>query len=42
MGREKMRSLVTFAIALAVSAALFFALDVVLFNMQGLSFWFKG
>jgi len=37
-----MRSIVSFVIAFAVCAALFLALDVALFNIQGLSFWFKG
>lgn len=37
-----MKSIVAFAIAFAVCAGLFLMLDVVLFNMQGLSFWFKG
>lgn len=37
-----MKFLVTFAIALAVSSAIFLLLDVALFNAQGLSFTFKG
>lgn len=37
-----MKSLVTFVIAFAVCAAAFLVLDIALFKMQGLSFWYKG
>jgi hypothetical protein len=37
-----MKYLLAFIVALTVCAALFLALDVLLFNVQGLSFTFKG
>ena len=37
-----MRSIVSFVVAFGACVVLFLMLDVVLFNMQGLSFWFKG
>ncbi len=37
-----MKSLIAFVVALAVCLVFFLALDVALFNAQGLSFMFKG
>lgn len=37
-----MKFIVTFVVALAVSAAVFLLLDVALFNAQGISFTYHG
>lgn len=37
-----MKSILTYAVALAASIVLFLILDILLFNAQGLSFTFKG
>lgn len=37
-----MKNAAAYIIALAISGAVFFLLDVLLFNAQGLSFFYRG